>query len=327
MDYFLCMDAFVRVAEVGNFSEVARQLNVSKSVVTSRVQQLEEFIGVPLFHRTTRNVSLSESGQAYFDECSQLLAKANQIVEQMRNARHSPSGLLRVHAIPGFVLCHFSGFLRRFSERYPDINFDLVVNDLVIDPVREGFDCALQLFSPISEELVQRKLFPIHRVFCASPEYIASHTPITVPQDLMAHQLGLYSRYPTRDKWIFSNGEEEIELALTPKIKTTSVHFLRDIALDGLAVVCLPTIVASRFIINGQLIPLISNYRLPQYWMSAVYPHTQRNAVKLKLFLDQLCQEFGTPPWDEALAAHERQQKAGDGVTAEPDGTSPQSQT
>ncbi|MDO5057167.1 MAG: LysR family transcriptional regulator [Lautropia sp.] len=304
MDYFLCMDAFVRVAEVGNFSEVARQLNVSKSVVTSRIQQLEEFVGVPLFHRTTRNVSLSESGMAYFDECSQLLAKANQIVDQMRNCRHSPSGLLRVHAIPGFVLNHFSAFLGRFTERYPAINLDLVVNDLVIDPVREGFDCALQLFSPISEELVQRKLFPIHRLFCASPTYIRRHPAITRPEDLTHHNLGLYSRYPTRDKWLFSNEHETIELALTPKIKTNSVHFLRDIARDGQAIVCLPTIVAAQDIIRGDLVPLVANYQLPKYWMSAVYPHTQRNAVKLKLFLDQLFQEFHSPPWDEALARH-----------------------
>ncbi|ATE61660.1 LysR family transcriptional regulator [Thauera sinica] len=304
MDYFNCMDVFVRVAEVGSFAEVARQLGVSKSVVTTRIQQLEHFVGVPLFHRSTRNVRLSEVGQSYYDECSQLVARANQIVEEMRNAKGSPSGLLRVHGLPGLVLGHMSPFLRKFTAKYPGITFDFVVNDAVIDPVKEGFDCVLQIFSPISEDLVQRKLFPVRRIFCASPGYIAGHPPILHPLDLKTHDLGLYSRYPTKDKWVFDDGTEKVEVELLPKFKSNSVHFLREIALEGMAVVCLPTVVAAREVIAGNLVPVLRGYRNPPYWLSAVYPKTQRNSTRLKLFLDHLVIDFPhDPPWDVELIA------------------------
>lgn len=302
MDHFLSMDAFVRVAEVGSFVEVARQLNVSKSVVTTRIQQLEEFVGVPLFHRSTRNVRLSEAGEAYYEECAQLVAKANQVVDHMRQFRGSPTGVLRVHGIPGFVLGNMANFLLKFTKKNPGITFDFVVNDLVIDPVKEGFDCALQIFSPISEELIQKKLFPVRRIFCASPEYLHQHAPILHPLDLEAHALGLYSRYPTKDKWLFDDGYERVELELKPAIRSNAVHFLKEVALSSAAVVCLPTIVAAKEILSGSLVPVLRGYRLPFYWLSAVYPQTQRNSIKLKLFLEAISQEFSdNPPWDLQL--------------------------
>lgn len=304
MDYFNCMDAFVRVAEVGSFVEVARQLGVSKSVVTTRIKQLEEHVGVALFNRSTRSVSLSDVGQSYYDECAQLIARANDIVEEMRSAKRSPTGLLRVHGLPGLVLGHMAGFLKTFSEKYPGMSFDFVVNDAVIDPVREGFDCALQIFAPISEDLVQRTLFPVRRVFCASPAYITAHPSILHPLDLQHHALGLYSRYPSKDKWLFEDGFEKVEVDLTPKFKSNSVHLLKEIALEGMGVVCLPTVACVKEIVDGRLLPVLKSYRTPPYWLSAVYPKTQRNAFRLKLFLDELVQAFPhDPPWDVDLVA------------------------
>lgn len=304
MDHFLSMDAFVRVAEVGSFAEVARQLNVSKSVVTTRIQQLEEFVGVPLFHRSTRNVRLSEVGEVYYDECSNLVAKANEVVDHMRQFRGSPTGVLRVHGIPGFVLGHMADFLLKFKAKNPGITFDFVVNDLVIDPVKEGFDCALQIFAPISEELIQKKLFPVRRVFCASQAYLDANTPILHPLDLVQHPLGLYSRYPTKDKWSFDDGYELVETELKPMIRTNAVHFLKEIAMASGAVVCLPTIVAAKEILAGNLVPVLRGYQMPHYWLSAVYPKTQRNSIKLKLFLEQVSEEFAeSPPWDMDLVA------------------------
>src|SRR5437870_5401956 len=170
MDRFLSIEAFVRVADTQSFAEAARQMRVAKSVITTRVQQLEDFVGAPLFHRTTRNVRLSEIGSAYYRECAELVGRANALVDDMRTMKGSPTGLLRVHALPGFVLGHLAKLLREFQERYPGIVLDLVVNDAVIDPVKEGYDCALQIFPASSEELVARHLFPVRRIFCASPE-------------------------------------------------------------------------------------------------------------------------------------------------------------
>lgn len=302
MDRFQSIDAFVRVAESSSFADVARQLGVSKSVITSRVQQLEEFVGAPLFHRTTRHVRLSEIGELFYKECADLIARANGLVDQMRDSRVTPTGTLRIHALPGFVLGHMAHVLSRFQNLYPGIAIDLTVNDAVVDPVKEGFDCALQIFPPASDDLIERRLFQVHRIFCASPEYLESHPPISEPEDLQSHRLGLYSRYPSRDRWVFTGTDRQVILDLKPALRTNSVHMLRDYAIDSGGIVCIPTIVAAESIVAGKLKTLIKNYQLSHFWFSAVFPKTQRNMFKLRLFLDHITSSFTEiPPWDLAL--------------------------
>ncbi|MFM7658525.1 MAG: LysR family transcriptional regulator [Burkholderiaceae bacterium] len=304
MDTFQSIDAFVRVAEASSFADVARQLGVSKSVITSRVQQLEEFVGAPLFHRTTRHVRLSEIGELFHKECADLIARANGLVDQMRDSRVAPTGTLRIHALPGFVLGHMAHLLNEFQNAYPGIAIDLTVNDAVVDPVKEGFDCALQIFPPASEELIERRLFQVRRVFCAAPDYLAQHPLIQQPEDLLHHRLGLYSRYPSRDRWIFNGTARQVILDLKPALRTNSVHMLRDYAIDGGGVVCIPTIVAADAVADGQLRLLLPDFQLSHFWFSAVYPKTQRNMFKLRLFLDHITRSFSEiPPWDSAMDA------------------------
>lgn len=310
MDRFLSIEAFVRVAQSQSFAEAARQLRLSKSVVTARVQQLEDLLGGPLFHRTTRAVRLSEMGQAFFRDCHELVSRTNEIVDQMREVRGSPAGLLRVHALTGFVLGHMAHLLRDFQERYPEVLLDLFVSDAVIDPVKEGFDVALQIFPAASEELVARRLFPVRRVFCASPEYLRQRGAPQHPRDLSSHRLGLYSGYPTRDRWVFHHHadpgtDEPVTLDLKPTLMSNSVHLLRDYGCEHAGVVCLPTLVASDAIRQGQLQVVLAPYQLSSFWLSAVYPRTQLGAFKPKLFIETLAHAFagGEPPWDRELIA------------------------
>ena len=154
MDRLQNIEAFVQVAHTQNFSEAARQMRVSKSVVTTRVKQLEELVGAPLFHRSTRMVRLTEFGQSFLRDCSELVGRANDIVDHMCEVRGTPAGVLRVHALTGFVLGHFASLLRGFQSRYPGIRLDLIVSDAVVDPVKAGVDCALQIFPAASTELI-----------------------------------------------------------------------------------------------------------------------------------------------------------------------------
>jgi DNA-binding transcriptional LysR family regulator len=311
MDRFLSIEAFVRVAQAQSFAEAARQLRLSKSVITARVQQLEDLLGGPLFHRTTRAVRLSEMGQAFFRDCHELVSRTNEIVDQMREVRGSPAGLLRVHALTGFVLghSHMGHLLRDFQERYPEVVLDLFVSEAVIDPVKEGYDVALQIFPPVSEELVSRRLFPVRRTFCASPEYLSRYGTPQHPHDLFGHRLGLYSGYPTRDRWAFyreQDGRDEVTtLDFKPTLMTNSVHLLRDYACEHAGLVCLPTMVASDAITQGRLRVVLPQFLLSPFWLSAVYPRTQRGAFKPRLFIECLAEAFagGEPPWDRELIA------------------------
>jgi DNA-binding transcriptional LysR family regulator len=245
---------------------------------------------------------LTELGQAYVKDCSELLSKSNGLLDEMRKTQNSPEGKLRIHALPGFVLGHLAVELQEFQQLHPDINLDLFVSDTVIDPVKEGFDCTLQIFSPASEELIARKMFPVRRVFCASPSYLAAHSEINNPRDLREHRLGLYSGYHTRDRWDFFRGQEAISIYLKPPLLTNSVHLLAEYGCAGAGVVCIPTLVASRYLVSGQLVPVLTDWQLSSFWLSDIYPHNSRHGLKLQLFINHLMKKFaGTPPWDQVL--------------------------
>jgi DNA-binding transcriptional LysR family regulator len=302
MDRLQTIEAFVAVADSGSFAAAAQQLRVAKSVVTARVQQLEEYVGAPLLHRTTRSVRLTELGQAYVKDCAELLSKSSGLLDEMRKTQNSPEGKLRIHALPGFVLGHLAVELQEFQQLHPDINLDLFVSDTVIDPVKEGFDCTLQIFAPASEDLIVRKMFPVRRVFCASPAYLASNALLTNPRDLREHRLGLYSGYQTRDRWDFFREQEAISIHLKPPLLTNSVHLLAEFGCAGAGVVCIPTLVASRYLVSGELVPVLTDWQLSSFWLSAIYPHNSRRGVKLQLFINHLMNKFsGTPPWDRVL--------------------------
>jgi DNA-binding transcriptional LysR family regulator len=302
MDRFLSIEAFVTVAKAESFAEASRQMRVSKSVITTRVQQLEDYVGAPLFHRNTRNVRLSEIGQAFYRECSELVCKTDDLVDQMREHKGSLSGRLKIHVLPGFVLGHLPAYLREFQEQYAGIALDMTVSDAVADPIKAGIDCSLQIFHPPSEDLIARKVFPVRRVFCASPDYIERHGMPADPRDLHAHRIGLYAGYPTRDRWIFHRNEDTIVLDLKPALRSNSVHLLKEYALGGAGIVCIPTLVASDSILRGDLRLVLPDWQMSSFWLSVVYARSHRGGAKLKVFVEGLLARFaGEPVWDKAL--------------------------
>jgi DNA-binding transcriptional LysR family regulator len=250
---------------------------------------------------------MSETGQAFYRDCVELVTRTNEVVDQMRGAQASPAGLLRVHALTGFVLGHLAPVVREFQARYPEIRIDLFVSDAVIDPVKQGFDVALQIFPAAAEDLVARRLFPVRRVFCAAPAYLERMGTPSDPRQLRDHALGLYSGYPTRDRWAFhplrkSKGDVVL-IDLRSTLLSNSVHFLHDWAVDGAGIACLPTLVASEALQSGRLHAVLGDWQLSCFWLSAVYARTQRSAFKLRLFIESLAASYatGTPPWDKPL--------------------------
>lgn len=302
MDRFLSIEAFVRVAEASSFAEAARQLGVTSSVVTNRIQQLEKFVNAPLFHRSTRHVRLSEVGEAFYRECAEVVGRVNELTDQMRELRATPTGRLRIQMLPGFALGHFGIPMAEFNRHYPGIQLDVIVNDRVVDPIEEGFDIAFQIFPAISESLIERRLFTVRRLFCAAPAYIAEHGAPQHPRDLLQHTTALYSGYPSRNRWTLTRGEEVVEMELPGMIRSNSVHLLRDYALTGGGVVCLPTLVASASLLDGSLVPILTEYQLSHLSFAAVYPATQRQALKVKALVEFLVEYLGPEPaWDLPL--------------------------
>lgn len=304
MDLILSVEAFVRVAETGSFANAARQMGVAKSVVTTRIKQLEESLGVPLFHRSTRAVKLSEVGRSYYQDCQELMQKVQELTARSHGEGSALTGLLQVQVPPGFALGHFSQALVEFRHAYPSIEFDVVVNDRVVDPVQEGLDVVLQIYPAVSNSLIERRLFPIRGLFCASPEYLAEEPPLETPLDLLRHNFARYSYYPWGDKWplIRSAGAERFEVSLKPVLKTNSVHLLLEFARAGAGVAYVPTMVAAPDLLQQHLVHVLPEYAAPPLWLSAVYPASHRSTAKVKVFIDFLRTRFPSEPqWDRAL--------------------------
>jgi DNA-binding transcriptional LysR family regulator len=296
------MEAFCRVVETGSLGKAAQRMGVAKSMVATRVQQLEKRLGVPLFHRSTRAMRLSEAGQKYYADCSELLARAQELGSHHHEEQAALTGKLVIQVLPGFALGHFSLVLVEFCQAHPGITFEIVVSDKLVDPVNEGLDLVFQIYPPVSDALIERRLFPHRGVFCASPDYLRRSPPIAAPEDLIRHRFARYSNYPWDDRWPFHRGDERVEVKMTPVLKTNSVHLLLDYVKQGGGIAYLPTILAAPGLADGSLERVLSDYSPPQLWLSAVYPASHRSTTKVKVFLDFISKQFPhDPAWDKDL--------------------------
>jgi DNA-binding transcriptional LysR family regulator len=182
------MQTFVRVAERGSLSAVARELGVGQSTVTRHLRELEEAVGVPLLSRTTRRVTMTEEGSRYYVDSVQILRLVEQAGDEARGRRGAPAGAIRVSCTAAFGVLHVSRLIFAFQDRYPDIGVDLNLTDDRVDLVREGVDIALRL-GPLSDSSMKlRVLGGSRRLLVAAPDYLAAHGRPMVPQDLHGHE-------------------------------------------------------------------------------------------------------------------------------------------
>lgn len=298
------MEAFVRVAETKSFVQAAEQLGVTRSVITHRIQKLEQFIQAPLFHRHTRSVQLSDLGQSYYQECADLLNRFEVLTDEMANSTKKLDGRLRIHMAPGFAIDHFGRLLAKFMTQYNQLTIELVVNDRTIDPVKDGFDIAFQMFPPQTESLIERKIFQVNRLLCCSPYFLSKQNfSIQIPSDLKRHPIGCYlGTHTARSKIDYFYNEKFHELPVPVKLLSSSVHVLRDFALNHGGIVCLPTLVAHQYLMEKQLVNILPDYPLMNYDLRAVFPQNSRNLKKIRTLLDFLVTHLAKfPSWDEEL--------------------------
>ncbi|TCU18889.1 LysR family transcriptional regulator [Rhizobium sullae] len=182
------MRTFVRVAERGSLSAVAREFGVGQSTVTRHLRELEEAVGVPLLSRTTRRVTLTDEGSRYYANSLQILRLVEQAGDEARGTRGAPAGTIRISCTAAFGVLHVSRLTFAFQDRYPDIGIDLSLTDERVDLVREGVDIALRLGPLTDSSMKLRALGQSRRLLVAAPDYLAARGRPAVPQDLSAHE-------------------------------------------------------------------------------------------------------------------------------------------
>jgi DNA-binding transcriptional LysR family regulator len=302
MDLFQSMKVFAKVAECGSLSGAARALDMSNPSVTRHVADLETHLNARLFNRSTRRLSLTETGAAYLERCKRLLFDIEEATLAARASALDPSGTLRINAPLSFSINHLGRVLPQYAQRYPKVQLDVTLSDRIVDLVDEGFDLAIRISRIPDSALVARRLAPARLLVCAAPVYLERHGVPRTPQDLEQHVCLGYSYMPNRNEWQFErDGKVEVARIKGP-LQANNGHLLRDAALAGMGIVREPSFNVGDDIRAGTLVRLLPDYQASDLGIYAVYPSRQHLSAKVRTFVDFLIGQFGDDPyWDRGL--------------------------
>ncbi|OYU91793.1 MAG: LysR family transcriptional regulator [Bradyrhizobiaceae bacterium PARB1] len=302
MDKLGSLRAFVKVVELGSFSEAGRQLRLSRSAISKYVGELEESLGVQLLNRTTRHASPTESGQLYFERALTILADLDAADQAVAQAQSSPRGLLRVNAPMSFGTLQLGPAVADFMGQCPELQIQLVLSDDQVDPMQGGFDVTLRIADLESSSLIARKIVAIDRAVCASPDYLGKHGTPKQPEDLRRHALLTYGFLLTGNQWKLTGKDGDHWIQPSWSLCVNNAEVLRDAAVRGRGIALLPTFIAGDALRDGSLQRVLKSYEAPPLTLYAIYPPTRHLAVKVRLFIDFLVARFGgTPTWDAGL--------------------------
>ena len=305
MDRFDDMAAFVAVAEAGSFTAAAERLDVAKSAVSRRVAALETRLGVQLIRRTTRRLSLTDSGAAFYDRSVRILADLDEAESAVAQEHGELRGQLRVALPLSFGLHHMYAPICDFAAKHPAVDFDLDLNDRRVDLIEEGVDLAVRIGHLRDSTLIARKLFDARTVVCAAPSYIERFGAPLSPAELADHRCLVYSNLAEPQRWAYTDpGGERHTVVVGRGMRVNSGDFICRAAAAGLGVAMQPTFIAYAAIRSGELVPLLTGVQWPVTPGYAVYPPTRHLSFRVRAFIDHLVDHFsGTTEWDRDCAA------------------------
>ena len=288
MDRLTSLTAFVQVVDNGGFSAAGRKLNMSTTMVSNHIQALEERLGVRLLNRTTRKVSVTEVGRAYYDRATQILNDLEQADDIASAQQSTPRGTLRVHTAT-HMIPFASPVVAEFLATYPEVKVDLRMGEANVDLIEEGFDVALRMTPPPDSSLIVRKLATWRHVLCCSHSYLEKHARPEQLAELADHNCIRHLMYPFGDEWQFVDRKgTPASVRVAGRLVSNSGETLRIAALHGVGV-CL----AAGFLVHddleaGRLVRLLPEYRPVELSMNAVYPHRHHLSAKVRTFIDML---------------------------------------
>lgn len=300
MDRFEDLQTFVAVVEAGNFTAAALRLGVAKSAVSRRVSALELRLGVQLLRRTTRRLSLTDSGQSFYEHSARILADLEEAESAVAQEHGELRGTLKVALPLSFGLRHMSRPVAEFSRRHPCVEFDLDFNDRRVDLIEEGADLAIRIGHLSDSSLIAKRIFEARTVVCGSKAYFDAHGTPETPEDLLGHKCLVYGNLADPTKWVCRDGDgQPHKVNVSATITATSGDFLCEAAVRGLGVAMQPTFIAGEAISRGDLIAVLTNYEWPVSPAWAVYPPTRHLSYRVREFIDFLTEYFaGTAYWD-----------------------------
>jgi DNA-binding transcriptional LysR family regulator len=302
MGRFENMETFSRIVEAGSISDAAQHMGLAKSAVSRRLKELETHLGVELFHRTTRRLTLTETGQHFYRQTSRILDDVYEAEQSSAQAHGELRGGLKLTLPSSFGRMHLGPAISDFLHAHPQISFDLDFNDREVDLISEGFDLAVRIGTLADSSLMARRLCSIQMCMCASPAYLEKMGTPQHADDLRKHHCLVYNLLEDAEHWhLYDGNKRSNKIKIRATLKAGNGEFLRDAAVDGQGIVFMPAFIIYEEINAGRLIPLLRHYQYPRTEAYALYPQTRHLSQRVRSFIDFLAQRFeGKPYWEIA---------------------------
>jgi DNA-binding transcriptional LysR family regulator len=310
MDSLNALGVFVRAAETRSFTDAGRRLSVSSSAVGKTISRLEDRLGVRLFHRNTRSITLTPEGELFLESCRRIFSEINKIELELSQSKATPKGRFKVSLpdVGTLMIPTLHGFMRE----YPEIQIDAEFTDNLIDVIEGGYDAVIRSGEQTDSRLMSRRLGNYRLEVVGSPSYFARHGMPATPDDLKAHTC-LHHRYPSSGKlqrWPFAKSGPYAEIDLPVSAAVTTIEPLVSLAGLGLGLACVPNFAVRRQIAEGSLVRVLDEYIEHIGVFSAVWPASQQRSPKLRVFVDYMAEHL-FPKAPPQAAASERRSRNG----------------
>ena len=289
MDLIQGMRAFTKVAELGGFAAAARDLGVSRSMLNKQVNKLENELGAQLLTRSTRRVAPTETGNAFYARCMQILADVDDAFGAVQESHDRPSGKLRINAPMTLGTTHLAPIVAEYMTTYPDVRVDLVLNDRYVDPLEEGFDITVRVgAADYPTSLVTQEILAAPRVLCCAPDYLKRHGTPAAPDDLKHHRILHYGYQESGLVWRLSRNGHTTSVPVQCAMWSNNGQVLSAVAQAGNGIAMLPTFIVSNALSNGSLVPVLEGYPPAASSIFVLYPRHRHLSTRVRLFVQLL---------------------------------------
>ena len=286
MDMLLKLKAFIATANAGNFSEAARNLYTSPSVIMKRVDELEWNFKTTLFERSTRRLTLTDTGQSYLTHARQLIQSYNDMVSGAILSPGSIEGPIRIKAPAVLVRQGLGDLFSAYRAQNPLVQLDIIASDRGGNPAMEGFDIAVGMDQMSYPDVIEQVIRPFPRLLCAAPAYLAKRDAPLHPRDLIHHPCLTFSI--AGSIWGFSSPEGRVEVDVRPVLITNDSSYLCAAACDGQGIVQLALPIVAGALQSGQLVPVLEQFPLVARWVKIMVPSARLELVRVKLLFDRM---------------------------------------
>jgi DNA-binding transcriptional LysR family regulator len=300
MDRLHAMKVFTTVVEAGAFARAAEQLHLSTTATSRLVAELEKHLGSQLLQRTTRRLSLTETGRRYYERCRQILADVEEAESLAAAAETQVRGALRLGLPHSFGLGYVAPLLPAFCARHPALQLEVTFSDYLVDLVEEGIDLAVRIAHDLDTKLVARPIAPVRLVACAAPEYLAAQGNPVAPLDLKTHRCLTYSYAADGDTWRFVRDGRVDAVQVKGRLRANNGEMIRLAALAGLGIAVQPSFLVGADLRAGRLVRVFPDWESESATAYVVYLPSSRRSARVQAMYEYLRNAFrpGDPPWD-----------------------------